>query len=103
MAGAPQNCTKRHDQADAPERAYRLALGLEAAARSKALDEEDPRLPDLAQWLVPSELLSLLDETSASLLRPPPMPDTPSDSPRHLSERGRKVAQVLESAAPRDF
>lgn len=42
------------------ERAYRMAMGLEAAARDKL--EDDPPFAQFAQWLFAAELLSLLDE-----------------------------------------
>lgn len=43
------------------ERAYRMALGLEATAR-QLLGDRDPPFVDLTQWLLASELLSILDE-----------------------------------------
>lgn len=50
------------------ERAYRMALGLEAAARQR-LGDSDPPFIDLTQWLLASELLNVLDELRTGLLR----------------------------------
>ena len=59
----------RKAPAQALERAYRMALGVEAAARQR-LGDGDPAFVDLTQWLLATELLSLLDELRAGLLAP---------------------------------
>lgn len=56
------------DLADSLERAYRLALGIEAAARNRLPAEASPEFSELAQWLFASELLCVLDEARASLI-----------------------------------
>jgi hypothetical protein len=57
-----------HLHAQGLERAYRMALGLEAAARQR-LGDSDPPFIDLTQWLLASELLSILDELRSGLQR----------------------------------
>jgi hypothetical protein len=57
-----------HSNAERLERAYRMALGLEAATRQR-LGDSDPPFVDLAQWLLASELLSILDELRSGLQR----------------------------------
>jgi hypothetical protein len=59
----------REAPAQALERAYRMALGVEAAARQR-LGDGDPAFVDLMQWLLAAELLGLLDELRAGLVAP---------------------------------
>lgn len=61
--------TAREAPAQALERAYRMALGVEAAARQR-LGDGDPAFVDLMQWLLAAELLGLLDELRAGLVAP---------------------------------
>ncbi len=49
------------------ERAYRMALGLETAARNR-MGDADPPLAELAQWLFAAELLSILDDLRSAFL-----------------------------------
>lgn len=51
------------------ERAYRMAMGLEAATRQKL--EGDPPFAEFAQWLFAAELLSLLDELRCAAVTAP--------------------------------
>lgn len=58
------------------ERAYRMAMGLEAAVRSK-FGECEPTFPEFAEWLFAAELASLLDELrSAPLVQPKSVDET---------------------------
>ena len=59
----------REAPAQALERAYSMALGVEAAARQR-LGDGDPAFVDLMQWLLAAELLGLLDELRAGLVAP---------------------------------
>ena len=54
--------------ADALERAYRLALGLEGVTRKQSL-KTNPTSDDFVQWVVAAELLHNLDEARTLLLK----------------------------------
>lgn len=57
------------------ERAYRMAMGLEAAVRNK-FGEGEPPFSEFAEWLFAAELVSLLDELrSAPLVQPKSVDD----------------------------
>jgi hypothetical protein len=54
--------------ADALERAYRLALGLEGVTRKQSL-KTNPTSDNFVQWVVAAELLHNLDEARTLLLK----------------------------------
>lgn len=67
--------------AEMVERAYRLAQSLEGLTGEKVLASHSPDAIDYTLWVLAAELLSVLDEGRASLVRPEIQSDMTSATP----------------------